>query len=292
MSAKIRSVFEPAARVLSLDSIMPIRQVKAGDNAFGKYKAVRSSIKEVGLIEPMVVYPQRGAAGKFIMLDGHLRLAVLLELGIKEALCLVATEQDAFTYNDKTNNLSVIQEHAMIERAITQGVSPEQIARALGGEPAKVKAGRNLLEGIHAEAIEILKDKPISSAALRLLKKVKAIRQIDMAQLMVSGGNFTWAYVEALIVGTPTDQLVNDTIAEVGKGISEEEQARMRQETETLERDFRGIEDQFGENSLHLNTTQRHVKRLLDNPKVKKFIATRYPELMEEFQELVAMEVL
>jgi len=61
---------------------------------------------------------------------------------------------------------------------------------------------------------------------------------------------------------------------------------------EALERDCRVYQDQFGENSLHLNSIQRHVKRLVDNPKIKKFIATRYPELMEEFQDLVAMEVL
>jgi len=292
MSSKIRSAFEPVPRLLPLASILPIRQPTAADNAFGKLNKIRTSIKEVGLVEPLVVYPQRGVADKFILLDGHLRLVVLREAGAKEVLCLVATEEDAFTYNDKTNYLNAIQEHAMIKRAIAQGVTPEQIARALGAETAKVKAGLNLLEGIHQEAIELLKDKPISSAALRLLKKVKAVRQIDMAHLMVSGSNFTWAYVEALIVGTPTDQLATTAKAEVGKGISEEEQVRMRQEMEALERDCRVYQDQFGENSLHLNSIQRHVKRLVDNPKIKKFIATRYPELMEEFQDLVAMEVL
>ncbi len=195
MSSKIRSAFEPVPRLLPLASILPIRQPTAADNAFGKLNKIRTSIKEVGLVEPLVVYPQRGVADKFILLDGHLRLVVLREAGAKEVLCLVATEEDAFTYNDKTNYLNAIQEHAMIKRAIAQGVTPEQIARALGAETAKVKAGLNLLEGIHQEAIELLKDKPISSAALRLLKKVKAVRQIDMAHLMVSGNPQRLAHI-------------------------------------------------------------------------------------------------
>ncbi len=292
MKTKIRSVFEPEARLLPLDSILPIRQPATGDNAFGKLNTIRTSIKEVGIIEPLVVYPQRGAAGKYILLDGHLRLVVLRESGVTEVLCIVATEEDAFTYNDKTNYLNTIQEHAMVKRAIAQGVTPEQIARALGIKPSNVKAGLNLLDGIHPEAVEYLKDKPISGPALRLLKKVKAVRQIDMAQLMVSGGTFSRAYVEALIVGTPPDQLVEGENPGVGKGISEEEQARMRQEMEVLERDCRLYQDQFGENALHLNSIQRFVKRLFENPKIKKFLTTRYPDLQEEFQDLVAMEVL
>jgi len=47
-------------------------------------------------------------------------------------------------------------------------------------------------------------------------------------------------------------------------------------------------QDQYGENSLHLNATQRHVKRLLENAKVRKFLGNRYPEVLEEFQALAA----
>ena len=66
----------------------------------------------------------------------------------------------------------------------------------------------------------------------------------------------------------------------------------MEKEMEVLERDYRLYQDQFGENSLHLNTIQRYVKRLLENTKIKRFLGTRYPELLEEFQELAAIETL
>jgi len=66
----------------------------------------------------------------------------------------------------------------------------------------------------------------------------------------------------------------------------------MEKEMESLERDYRLYQDQFGENSLHLNAAQRYVKRLLDNSKVQRFLSNRYPELLEEFQELAAMETI
>jgi len=292
MSDRVRAAFALDGVTLPLSAIHPIRQVKAIDHAFGKYRAVLSSIKEVGVIEPLVVFPQRGAKGAYLLLDGHMRLKALHELGRTEAFCLVASDDDAFTYNDKVSRLSLIQEHAMIVRAIEHGVTPDQISKALSVDVGKVRSSLNLLDGIDEEAVEILKDKAITAAALRLFRKAKPMRQVDMAQLMVSGNNYTRAYAEALIIGTPVEQLLNETKPKRPPGISDEEVTRMEKEMETLERDYRLHQDAFGENSLHLNAVQRYVKRLLENAKVKKFMANRYPELLEEIEELAALDSL
>jgi len=292
MKTVVHAAFDLAGVTLPLTSIHPIRQVKPSDHAFGKYKAVVSSIREVGVIEPLIVHPQRGSRGTYLLLDGHMRLKALQELGRTEVFCLIAKDDDAFTYNDKVSRLSLIQEHAMIVRAIDQGVTADQISKALSIDIAKVRSSLNLLDGIDTDAVELLKDKPITASSLRLYRKAKPMRQVDMAHLMVSGNNYTWAYAEALIIGTPADQLVGSTKRKETHGISEEEISRMEKEMEVLERDYRLYQDQFGENSLHLNTIQRYVKRLLENTKIKRFLGTRYPELLEEFQELAAIEAL
>jgi len=90
-----------------------------------------ASIREVGVIEPLIVHPQRGNTGAYLLLDGHMRLKALQELSRTEAFCLIARDDDAFTYNDKVNRLSLIQEHTMIMRAIELGVSARRIAKAL-----------------------------------------------------------------------------------------------------------------------------------------------------------------
>jgi hypothetical protein len=172
------------------------------------------------------------------------------------------------------------------------GVTADQIAKALDLDVGKIKSSVNLLDGIHPDAVDLLKDKHITATALRMFCKVKAVRQIDMAQLMVGGNNFTRAYAEALVVGTPADQLVESSKPKKVPGMSHEEIARMEKEMETVERDYRLHQEQFGENSLHLNTAQRYVKRLLDNPKIKRFLTGRYPEILEEFQELIALDSL
>jgi hypothetical protein len=291
MKPPVKAAFDFDGITLPLSAILPIRAVRPSDHAFGKYRAIVASIQEVGVIEPLVVHPQRGGKGIHVLLDGHLRLRALQELGKTEVFCLLATTDDAFSYNHQLNRISIIQEHKMILRAIDRGVTPEQIAKALAVDVAKIVAGMNLLDGIHPDAVELLKDKPISAYALQILRKAKPVRQIDMAHLMVSGNNFTRAYAEALIVGTPPDQLVRGAKTKT-KGMTAEELARLESEMEVLERDFRLSQGGFGENSLHLNGTQRYVKRLLENVKIKRFLGARYPELLEEFEDLVAIQSL
>jgi Trp operon repressor len=216
----------------------------------------------------------------------------LQELGLAKALCLISTEDDAFTYNDKVNRLTIIQEHKMVMKALEHGVSEEQIARALDLDIKRIIAGKNLLEGVHPEAVQILKDKPISERALLILKQVKALRQIEMAQLMVSGNNYSYGYTRALLVGTQQEQLVKPDQPKQVKGMSAEDVTRMEQEMKSLERDFRVFQGKFGENTLHLGAAQRYVRRVLDNAKVKRFLQQRHPEIMEELADLVALESL
>lgn len=288
----VSASFSFGAVRLPLPAIHPIRLVKGSDAAFGKYRAIVASIREVGLVEPLVVYPQKNVADEYILLDGHLRLKALQELDQPDALCLISTSDEPYTYNEKVNRISVIQEHTMIMRAIEQGVTPGQIAKALDVDIARINDRMKLLEGIDPAAVELLKARPITSPALKLFRKVKPLRQVDMAQLMISANTFTSGYAEALVVGTPLELLVEPTKPKKKQGMSAEELARMETEMETLERDYRLHEEQLGQNSLQLNAAQRYVKRLLENEKVKRFLGTRYPELLEEFDELVAIDAL
>lgn len=292
MNSPIPAAFDFGGVTVPISSLQPIRQIKSADSAFGKYRAILASIREVGVIEPPIIFPQKNVPGAYFLMDGHMRVKALQELGRTEVFCLIAKDDDAFTFNEKVNRLSVIQEHAMIMRAIEKGVTAEQIAKALDLDPSRIKKRVTLLDDLDPQAVEIMKNKPISAEALALFRKAKPERQVDMAQLMVSGDNFTRAYAEALIIGTPPDQLVDSGQPKAIKGVSPEEITRMEKEMESLEKDYRVHQEQFGENSLHLNAAQRYVKRLLENAKVKRFLATRYPELLDEFEEIGAMETI
>jgi ParB-like chromosome segregation protein Spo0J len=130
---------------LALDDISPMRQIKDVHKGILRYKKILSSIKAVGLVEPLVVYPQKDAPGKYLLQNGHLRYVALRELGETSADCIIATDDECYTYNARVSRLPPIQEHQMIVKAVKEGVSIERIAAALNMPVHVVLASMNLL---------------------------------------------------------------------------------------------------------------------------------------------------
>jgi hypothetical protein len=149
-----------------------------------------------------------------------------------------------------------------------------------------------LLDGINEEAVDLLKDKVISPNAIRLLKKVTGLRQIEIAELMVSANNFTKVYAEALVLGTPKDELVNPEVPKKKQGMTREQIAKMELEMETIERDLKAVEKSYGENMLSLTVIRGYIKRLLENAKVVKFLTGNHREILSEFESTAASETV
>ena len=227
-----------------------------------------------------------------MLLDGHLRLVALKELGETSADCLIATDDESFTYNARISRLPPTQEHKMIMKAVRNGVRPERIAAALNMPVRVVQASMRLLDGIHEEAADLLKDKNISAKAIRLLRRVTGLRQIEIAELMVSANNFAIGYAEALVLGTPKDQLANPDEPKKREGMSPEDIPRMEQEMESLEHDLKAVEETYGENMLNLTLARGYIKKLLDNAKVVRFLNTNHSDILSEFESITAAESL
>lgn len=281
--------FEMESIVLPLDQILPIRLIQDPENKISRYKAIRSSIQEVGLVEPLIVSRSKD---KFILVDGHLRLHAMKSLGMTEAECLISTDDESFTYNARISRLAPIQEHKMILKAVKDGLTPERIATALNLRVKDIRDSLRLLDGIHEEVADMLKDKQVAPGAIQGLKKVTAVRQIEIAELMVSTNTFTRNYVDALLIGTPKHQLLNPQEPKVAKGMTVEEIARLEEEMESLHMDFKAIETTYGDNMLNLTVARSYVKKLLENTKVSRFLKTRHEDLFSEFEILAAKELL
>ena len=123
-----------------------------------------------------------------MLLDGHIRLMALRDLGHVEAACLVATDDEMYTYNNRLNRLATVQEHYMIRRAIDRGVSPDRLAKALSVDVSQIMKKMTLLNGICPEAVELLKDRQFSPEVTRAIRKMKPTRQVECVELMVPDG--------------------------------------------------------------------------------------------------------
>lgn len=287
MSDSIRLACESEVAMIPLARILPMRLLDAGVKTSVKYKCIEASIKELGLIEPMIVFQQSGGAGVYMLLDGHMRHAVLTAIGHDSAKCLIAFDDEAYTYNHKVSRLSAIQEHFMIRRAIKNGVSEERIARSLDVDVSTIRQKRDMLEGICPEAVDLLKDRCTSAQAFRELRRVTPMRQIEIAELMCATNNYKMCYIKCLVAATPSEQLVQGDRPKECQTLTPEDVSRIENEMATLGRDFKIIEESHGKNTLHLVIVLGYLRKLLDNVRMVKYLALHHAEVLSELQKLV-----
>ena len=62
---------------LPLEVILPVRKVKNPQKTIGRFQTIVASVKELGLIEPLMVFQEKNKSGLYLLMDGHLRYYAL-----------------------------------------------------------------------------------------------------------------------------------------------------------------------------------------------------------------------
>ncbi len=145
-SGRVKLSFERRSVVVALSQLVPLKTLRPGTKESKKYTQIMGSIRVIGLVEAPVVAPDPKQPGRYFLLDGHLRIEALKELGIEMVECLVSTDDEAYTYNKRINRIAAVQEYKMIKRAVERGVPEDRIAEALGLEVGSVRRRAKMLE--------------------------------------------------------------------------------------------------------------------------------------------------
>jgi ParB-like chromosome segregation protein Spo0J len=283
--------FEGEGLRIAIADIQPLKLVSEAIKKTPKYAQIAASIREVGIIEPPILARDQSDPGKYLLLDGHLRIDVLKDMGQTDVTCLISTDDEAFTYNKRVNRLAMIQEHRMILKAVERGVPEERIAKALNVDVASIVRKRRLLDGICPEVAEILKDKHIAIHTFTELKKLAPLRQIEAAELMVAMNKYTISYAKSLVAATPQAQRAEADKPKRVSGLSDEQIALMERESVNLEREFKIAEKSYGTDHLDLVLTNGYLGKLLGNARVVRYLTQHHNDILAEFQKLAEMEV-
>lgn len=286
--SKVALGFVPEPKAIPVDKILPSRKTPVGLATSRKFKQIQTSIAEIGLIEPLTVSPISSGSGTYTLLDGHMRLLALRELGLAEAPCLEAVDDESYTYNNRLNRLSSIQEHYMIRRAIDRGVSPERLARALNLDVSQIRKRSQLLDGICPEVRGLLEDRQFSTELSRVIRKMKPTRQVECLELMLSANNLSVPYAEALLAATPVELLLDGKKPRKLSGVTKEQMARMEREMGSLQNQYRLVEQTYGQDVLTLVIVRGYLVKLLANEAIVRLIRARSPEIFEQFEVIVA----
>lgn len=292
MSTKpIASAFELDLLVLPLAKLQPLKQVTDVIKKSEKYAAIATSIGEVGIIEPLVVFRKPDRHGRYLLLDGCLRREILIGHGVIEVECLLATDDEAFSYNKRVNRLAVVQEHFLILRAIERGVSEEKIARALNVDIAHIRRRRKMLRGICPQVVESLRDKSVNPVTFDSLRKMKPSRQIEAAELMVAGSNYSSAYSRALLAATKDEDRMKPAKPLCPRVVTLADLSLLERELHRVQQNLREIDVSYGRDMLDLAISARYVSRLLESQSIASYLEDNHPEIASEFRAVVS-EVL
>ncbi len=290
--SKVALGFDPNTIRVPLDNLLPSRKIAIGLLQSRKYLQILASIREVGVIEPISVIAADAVAGTYLLLDGHVRVVAMRDLGYTEANCLIAKDDEGYTYNTRISRVSTIQEHRMIRRAIDRGVSREKVANTLGVDVSLIHKKASLLDGVCDEAIEMLKDRQFSTNVTSVLRRMKPMRQVQCVELMIDCNKFTSDYANALLALTPPDMLVDSAKPRKQTGVTPEQLARMEREMANVQGQYKLVEQNYGQDVLNLVLAQRYLEKLLANKMVARYLRQHQPEVLEQFEKIVATKSL
>jgi len=120
------------------------------------------------------------------------------------------------------------------------------------------------------------------------LRKLKSMRQIAAAEMMIAMNKYSISYAKSIVAATPSDQLVMGTSANLG--ISAEQAEIMTEESVRLDREFKAIEDNYGVDHLDLVLASAYLANLLENARVVRHLAKHHAEFLSEFQKIAELQ--
>lgn len=286
MTDPVRIAFEKIECTLPLSKIMPQRLIGPADRQRAKYKIILNSIKAVGLIEALVVYPK--SADEYLLLDGHSRFDVLQQLGVDEARCTLSTDDEGYTYNKRVNYVSNVAQHFMILKALEHGVPEERLAEALSVNIKNLQLKRDLLNGICHETVQLLRNRKVAIGVFAVLRRMKPVRQVEAAEHMISGATYSVAFAKALLAVTKPELLVRATRKPKIAAHSIAAQEMLGMETERLVKDLKTVEESYGKDVLTLTVCSGYLRKMLANPRVERHLSHNHSALLEAIRDAIA----
>lgn len=146
------SVSRQSPRMLPLDLLIGHKQNVRAD--IGDLSELTASIRQHGIVQPIVVTEHPHHEGKYVILAGHRRAAAAAEIPLEQVVCII--RHDAGTADDhvalmlvenmQRQSLSPVEKARAMQKLIDHGLSQSEVARRIGVTPTTVNQHVMLLE--------------------------------------------------------------------------------------------------------------------------------------------------
>jgi ParB family chromosome partitioning protein len=261
--------------------LRPLRERKVSKR---EYDRILASIKAVGLIEPLVIFPD---GDDYVILDGVQRHRALTELGVDVVPCILGKQREAFTGNRMVNRVSPIQEHRMIEKSLGE-VDEATIAAALGISGLSHRLKKTLLKQLHHDVAAAFDAGKINRACAREFTHVKQPRQKEILQAMESYKDYSTTFARTLVVKTPAHQ-------REGRGRKHNPWDKSAQKKNDLLKKLAEAEQKhdfysqlYKQYTVDLLRLAIYARSLLTNPRLRDYLVQHHGDIAVRFEAIIA----
>ena len=247
------------------------------------YRKIVASIRAIGLIEPLSVYPEGDG---YVILDGFLRMMACKELGMNAIPCIIYKDKQAYTYNRNVNRLSAFQEIRMLRKSL-ETVDEETIAKTFGLKSIRARLIPNLVRQLHPDAIEAFKTSIIGKMVANELMRVTHERQAEIFGEMKKVGDFSPTFCRALVIQTPAAQRNRAKRQRKSWAEDGDRKRDMLGRLAHAEQQHEFYAQLYRQYSSDLLKATFYVRKLISTPKIEAFLQANYPDVLARFRSVI-----
>jgi ParB-like chromosome segregation protein Spo0J len=268
---------------IPIEKLVPLNERSINLKTNRGYHKIVSSIKSIGLIQPLCVYRENG---HYVILDGFLRFKALEQLGLTTVPCIIYETKEAYTFNRMVNRLSPYQQSRMLRKSL-ETLDHKEIEEVLGIKSLKFRLGTELYEHLHPEIIKQLDYNKITRKCAAELAYVNKDRQLEILQEMKKCNDHSISFGRALVIKTSPKQ--RNKKKKTRKTWSEdcnkkqELVDRLRNVQERYDF-FSTLYQQYATDLIRLGI---YVRNLITNDEIRDYLAGAFPDVLKCFEEIV-----
>ena len=140
------------------------------------------------------------------------------------------------------------------------------------------------INSICPEAARLLQNCNVAPSTFAVLRKMKRLRQEEVAERMVAFSNYSLAFAERLLALTPPQLLVRHLTkgqaASRFVGQCPARAKKLQHEEAELARELIRLRHSYGKDVLTFTIYCKFVERLLANPRLEHYLGEKYPEAL------------
>jgi ParB family transcriptional regulator, chromosome partitioning protein len=273
---------ESQAMDIPIIRLRPLRDRKVSKR---EYDRILVSIKAIGLIEALVVYPE---GEDFVILDGVQRYRALLELGVEIVPCILGKRREAFTGNRMVNRVSPVQENRMIEKSLEE-LDEQTIAAALGLSGIGHRMKKTLLKQLHPEVAAAFDQGKITRTCALELTHVKPPRQKEILTVMDGYKDCSLPFARSLILKTPP------SLRETRRRRKHDPWNKTAKRKDDLLKKLTDAEQKhdfysrlYKQYTVDLLRLAIYARSLLTNSRIREYLDQHHPDIVGRFEAIIA----